>query len=62
MGELDFLDEFSGPKPRRRGFAISVSPEAMALIGHLTLQWGALIEGIQFLKNSSLASQKFPLK
>lgn len=47
MGELDFLIPYSGPKPRVIGFTMSVTPEAMALIGHIVVQWGHLIEHIQ---------------
>lgn len=48
MGELDFLIPHSGPRPHIARFNISVTPEAMALIGHIAVQWGHLIHNIEF--------------
>jgi hypothetical protein len=48
MTPIDHRKDFAGKKPYKPGFNISVTTQAMALIGYITLQWGALFQHIEF--------------
>lgn len=58
MSSIDPLKDFSGKSPYKTGVNIAISPQAMFLIGYITVQWGSLMEQIAF---QIRWKSKFPL-